>query len=797
MTFEPKPNIYGLQQDVLNLLTNVSNLMGEVKDTLNSDESSSKYSQYQQEINEARNNVEKLELRMAVVAPMKAGKSTIINAIIGDDLLPSRNAAMTTIPTEIVLKKELTQPVLILSERIREIFKECYQGLNKEIQKLRKENKLEEKTGQYPHLQELINEIHDLTDNQLPNFLNSERIEGKENIGKNLTSLNDIVRLASILAPEFDPIEKLAEVPRIETGFCEVLDKDSQSQQLGNLVIVDTPGPNEAGKNLKLSYVVQEQLEKCSVVLIVLDFTQLNNKAAEDVKRQIQPIIDLRGKENLYVLVNKIDQRKEKKDITSDGVKKFVYSDLNLKESENQDNIFEISAFKAFSATQFFTELKQNPNVTLSEMKATPVLAKIAFGDMWEVLLPTLTSEVLKNASKVVWNNSGFENFLSKAISALMENAAPKSIKSSLNISCNYLVSVRDEVKLRGSAISKNEEILTKEIEILEADLTRLNTCKKKLQEVDEIRASLDKKLKLILTDLKQDALVKIEMFYSEEEYNQANWLEKRGQEVKNLISLFLKPLGQKINSDKKETILEFETEQKAQQFIGNAIAFGKQRTESRLQKVRQKVQLIIENKRNELAKSVEKEAKPIIEKAKQRLKETFDVDLELSPPTFSSKNDLNINQVKVKKGVRNIDQGYENVNYTERHWWHWLWIVPKEHTKQVKKPDKKVDYYTVSLNDIIGGFNHSLDISINSINQQITKYLDEDFKQKIDYYFEKLDAYLTNYRDDIKQAQQDQKLSLEEQKKLTDSLQSIIPKVDDQVEELKKLKERTDQIGD
>ena len=159
MTFEPEPNIYALQQDVLTLLTNVSNLMGEVKDTLNTDESNSKYSQYQQEINEARNNVEKLELKMVVVAPMKAGKSTIINAIIGDDLLPSRNAAMTTIPTEIVLKKELTQPVLILSEHIREIFKECYQGLKDEIQTLKKENKLEEKTGQYPHLQELINEI--------------------------------------------------------------------------------------------------------------------------------------------------------------------------------------------------------------------------------------------------------------------------------------------------------------------------------------------------------------------------------------------------------------------------------------------------------------------------------------------------------------------------------------------------------------------------------------------------------------------------------------------------------------
>jgi len=57
---------------------------------------------------------------------------------------------------------------------------------------------------------------------------------------------------------------------------------------LGNLVIVDTPGPNEAGENLRLSAVVEEQLQQSSVVLIVLDFTQLKIKAAEEVKKEVE-----------------------------------------------------------------------------------------------------------------------------------------------------------------------------------------------------------------------------------------------------------------------------------------------------------------------------------------------------------------------------------------------------------------------------------------------------------------------------------------------------------------------------
>ena len=38
---------------------------------------------------------------MTIIAPMKAGKSTIINSIIGQELLPSHSAAMTTLPTAI------------------------------------------------------------------------------------------------------------------------------------------------------------------------------------------------------------------------------------------------------------------------------------------------------------------------------------------------------------------------------------------------------------------------------------------------------------------------------------------------------------------------------------------------------------------------------------------------------------------------------------------------------------------------------------------------------------------------
>ncbi len=78
----PKPpKIENLQQEVIDLLGDISSLIDKTQLNLIKDASSSKYNQFQQQFAEASQNVADLQLRMAIIAPMKAGKSTIINAI--------------------------------------------------------------------------------------------------------------------------------------------------------------------------------------------------------------------------------------------------------------------------------------------------------------------------------------------------------------------------------------------------------------------------------------------------------------------------------------------------------------------------------------------------------------------------------------------------------------------------------------------------------------------------------------------------------------------------------------------
>ncbi|MEB3217990.1 MAG: dynamin family protein, partial [Nostocales cyanobacterium 94392] len=283
------PNVQELQQDVIELLGEISDLMNRASTALSSDNVDNKYADFEKQIRNETSKVENLELRMAIVAPMKAGKSTIVNAVAGQDILPSRNSAMTTLPTEIIFDAELDQPVLTLSAEVLSVFQDTLVSLRDKINEQGLET-VKERLANYPPLQKMPESIQKFA---IGKSIPGES-KGHKDIAHTLTSLNDIVRLCSILDPQADPIQYLEDVPRIKTPFWRSLQDNNQAKTQGKLVIVDTPGPNEAGENLRLQAVVAEQLYKSSIVLIVLDFTQLKNEAAEKVKQDVQRVIDIR-----------------------------------------------------------------------------------------------------------------------------------------------------------------------------------------------------------------------------------------------------------------------------------------------------------------------------------------------------------------------------------------------------------------------------------------------------------------------------------------------------------------------
>ncbi|MBE9196055.1 dynamin family protein [Synechocystis sp. LEGE 06083] len=788
-----KPSIFGLQQDVIFCLGEIAELMGQAKELLSrenvSDNSSAKYSQYQQEIKDALKNVKQLELRMAVVAPMKAGKSTIVNAIIGQELLPSRNAAMTTLPTEIVFKRDLVEPCLIISDEVRQTFQSAIESIQQEIKGLDKEA-IREKISQYPHLVELIQEI-EANHFQIPR----NDLSGQERITEVLTFFNDIVRLSSVINPLLDPLAHLTEVIRIETPYLHTEDSKEQ-EQLGNLVVVDTPGPNEAGENLRLTMVVEKQLENSAIVLIVLDFTQLNNEAADKVKKQVQPIIDLIGKDNLYVLVNKVDQRR-RGDMTSEQVKEFVYADLDLSESAHTDKVFEVSAIRAFSAARFMLE-SQRSKQTQSDDKAVilssaETLAQEVLGMDWEEELDEITVEELYHKAKRLWEKSGFAPFPNKAINMLMENAAPKTIYIALNKARERLMHIDEDIKIRNKNIKEQSVKLQKKIEILEADLHGIEVCKSKLQKTQKIEEQLNAYLDKLLQILQEEAKVSISKYFGNEDTSTTS-IDIALQDVRKMFVQtiegfdplgFSKRLRDHYSISKAKNSIDFDTKREADSFTSNAVAWAQQRAERMLLHAQKDFGKKVNKELEKLKKEIEKETKPIIDKARKRLSEDF--RLELTYPTLPSWDTQNLGRVNLISSENFRQKTVERKGKKKP--FYFLWLIEVEYTYQEQISET---YYCVSMSHLTAQFNQGLSSSINNIKKEIKIYLQEDFKNKLDEYFEGLYQYFGRYRDILKQSQQDQSLSSQEQEELIQNLESINPKIEAYIFKTNTLLKRT-----
>lgn len=63
-------------------------------------------------LNNELRKITRLEMVLAIVGTMKAGKSTTINAIVGTEVLPNRNRPMTALPTLIRHTPGQKEPVL-------------------------------------------------------------------------------------------------------------------------------------------------------------------------------------------------------------------------------------------------------------------------------------------------------------------------------------------------------------------------------------------------------------------------------------------------------------------------------------------------------------------------------------------------------------------------------------------------------------------------------------------------------------------------------------------------------------
>ncbi len=412
--------------------------------------------------------VKQRELTMTIVAPTSAGKSTIINAIAEQDLLPSRNHPMTILPTEIVfLRDRKTQPKLILDQTLVMRLKEIWRQLHEKIQAIGVDKAvLQATTNDFPDgnpIQKIFNTV------SAPFQAETGELNS---IKSTLIEANDVLRLSSIFGIPTEFLSSLSQIPRIEVPFPS---RFSSLDDLGKLLLIDTPGLSE-DTSLNLVNVAKERLKASSLILLALNFRTIGQTDPAKVKKIIDEIAELKGRDRIYIVVNQIDARNPNKleDLTTEQILELVKTKYEIDDPINR--VFEISAIKAFVATSFQRELRIRQPTKPQEMITSDGLGQQYYGDYWKKHKSIVTLAEMQEAAEGYWYDSGFDRFISTAIAPLVADTKPSSIgiKAALKDTSGRLSAFQSCLERQKGMIDLSLQKSEDNIRWVEADLRQI-----------------------------------------------------------------------------------------------------------------------------------------------------------------------------------------------------------------------------------------------------------------------------------------------------------------------------------
>lgn len=433
------------------------------------------------------------EMVLAVVGTMKAGKSTTINAIVGQEILPNRNRPMTSVPTLIRHVPGKTEPVLHL-EHIQPV-----RNLLITLQE-----KLATPAGQQvAQTLQQTGDTRELLDILTDDGWLKNEYHGEEEIFTGLASLNDLVRLAAAMGTEF-PFDEYAEVqklPVIDVEFSHLVGMDACQ---GTLTLLDTPGPNEAGQP-QMEVMMRDQLQKASAVLAVMDYTQMNSKADEDVRKELNAIADVSAG-RLFVLVNKFDEKDRNGD-GADAVRQKVPAMLNS-DVLPASRVYPGSSRQAYLANRALHELRKNGTLPVDEAWVVDFVRE-AFGRMKKDYV-CKDSELATEGATDLWECSLIDQLITEVILSSHSRAAALAVDSAAAKLMQNAENISEYLSLRHQGLMQSIQSLQAHITSLLEDIREIADCQEQVtadvrMAMEEIDARTRELLTGVCTSLEEE----------------------------------------------------------------------------------------------------------------------------------------------------------------------------------------------------------------------------------------------------------------------------------------------------
>lgn len=668
-----------------------------------------------------------LEFIISIVGTVKAGKSTTINAIVGQEILPNRAYPMTTLPTLVTHKKGQVEPKLTMPK---------YETLNKFLNQVREKLK-KDSNGEFSkdsHGKEIIKTISD------KNLRFKEIYQGKDNIYIFLQTLNDLMRLAKDikLTPPYKEFEKINELPRIEIEFYYLNHLEDMSNT--RLSLLDTPGPDEFGHSEELKNIFRTQLKQSSAIMLVMNYTVINNEGAGKTREEVKEIRNLIKDEHFFVLVNKFDEKTSKDpdyENTKQNISKSMF-DGKLK----VENIFPISARLAYLVNIARRELslkgKINKTIPWVEDFGDKIL-----GRKWENQIENITE--IEEACDEAWKDSYFKKPLDKIIIHGYSNSAFESLGGILHKIEEINRILSNTFKTRESSLNKDIQKLKQNIENLKKDIENIGIVSRDLDEkiknkLKDMESNIDEKEKKILGKAKSQ----IGEIYDDRESNQINErkkIEERRKELKanqplnNISANILALLHHKDNNKSSKNsdietkqleekgILEFKNSDAAKLFIRDLT----DNLSENVNKIFNELDNMINSTKDEFIPSLNKDIEKSIGSIIVKIKEKVGENIEIRIPTLK----IDKNKLKLDYFEEAIENGkkYNPKKREQSGAFGWL--------------KRKVDFFDANwgyddgYDDIFkiskGNIDKNVDKAFQNVSSEIQTIINDLFKNQIE----------------------------------------------------------------
>ncbi|MFE7182081.1 P-loop NTPase family protein [Streptomyces erythrochromogenes] len=218
----------------------------------------------------------RLDYRVPLIAPMKAGKSTLLNALVCRELLPSRGPAMTVLPTGVVPVDHRTLPAPVLT--LPPVTAAGLATLAALLEDPGRHSALRAAVERHPQLATVARAPAAAAAPDRPT-----RCVGTGRVREALARLNDLLRLALLALPEDVAPERVLRLrpPEVTVPVPWL----ASPPEGGRLVLVDTPGPDEDLLPGVLNSFVAEEVRRAHEVLVIRDATRRGSTAESQVER--------------------------------------------------------------------------------------------------------------------------------------------------------------------------------------------------------------------------------------------------------------------------------------------------------------------------------------------------------------------------------------------------------------------------------------------------------------------------------------------------------------------------------